>query len=378
MKINFYEHNIKDQKTFKKVLKSTFLTSGPICKEVEKKIANRFSKKNCLLTNSWTNAVIGILKSLDLKAEDEVIIPNLTFVACANVVEISGAKIIFADVDKNTLLLSIDDCIKKITKKTKVIMPVHLYGNIFDTEELKRQIKKKTKKKIYIIEDSAHSFSGTCKKNKPIGYHADFAVFSFYATKNITCGEGGAIITDNINQLKKIKSMLINGMSQDAQKRFTKGKYNFWDVKKPGLKGNLSDINASLLLNQINNNEKNNVKKRKKIFDYYKKNLKNLVDYPLDSNFKFRDYHLFPIGLKNEKIRNLVIRDLFMKRIPVTINYKAISELKYYKKKYAIKDCRESVKWGNRTLSLPLHLNLNFKQLNFIIKNLKKIIFKYY
>ena len=92
----------------------------------------------------------------------------------------------------------------------------------------------------------------------------------FYATKNITCGEGGAIITDNINQLKKIKSMLINGMSQDAQKRFTKGKYNFWDVKKPGLKGNLSDINASLLLNQINNNEKNNVKKRKKIFDYYK------------------------------------------------------------------------------------------------------------
>ena len=377
MKINFYEHNIKDQKILKKVLKSTFLTSGPICKEVEKKIANRFSKKNCLLTNSWTNAVIGILKSLDLKAQDEVIIPNLTFVACANVVEISGAKIIFADVDKNTLLLSIDDCIKKITKKTKVIMPVHLYGNIFDTEELKRQIKKKTKKKIYIIEDSAHSFSGACKKNKPIGYHADFAVFSFYATKNITCGEGGAIITDNINQLKKIKSMLINGMSQDAQKRFTKGKYNFWDVKKPGLKGNLSDINASLLLNQINNNEKNNVKKRKKIFDYYKKNLKDFVDCPADSNFKFRDYHLFPIGLKNEKIRNLVIRDLFMIRIPVTINYKAISELKYYKKKYAIKDCRESIKWGNRTLSLPLHLNLNFKHLNFIIKNFKKIIFKY-
>lgn len=378
MKINFYEHNIKDQKIFKKVLKSTFLTSGPICKEVEKKIANRFSKKKCLLTNSWTNAVIGILKSLDLKAQDEVIIPNLTFVACANVIEISGAKIIFADVDKDTLLLSIDDCIKKITKKTKAIMPVHLYGNIFDTEELKRQIKKKTKKKIYIIEDSAHSFSGACKRNKPIGYHADFAVFSFYATKNITCGEGGAIITDNINQLKKIKSMLINGMSQDAQKRFTKGKYNFWDVKKPGLKGNLSDINASLLINQINKNEINNVKKRKKIFDYYKKNLKNLVDYPLDSNFKFRDYHLFPIGLKNEKIRNLVIRDLFMKKIPVTINYKAISELEYYKKKYAIKDCRESIKWGDRTLSLPLHLNLNFKQLNFIIKNLKNIIFKYY
>ena len=378
MKINFYEHNIKDQKVFKKVLKSTYLTSGPICKKVEEKIANRFLKKKCLLTSSWTNAVIGILKSLDLKPKDEVIIPNLTFVACANVIEISGAKTIFADVDKNTLLLSIDDCVKKITKKTKAIMPVHLYGNIFDTEELKKQIKIKTKRKIHIIEDSAHAFSGACKKGKPIGYYADFAVFSFYATKNITCGEGGAIITNDVNQLKKIKSTLINGMSQDAQKRFTRGKYNFWDVNKPGLKGNLSDINASLLLNQISNSERNNVNKRKKITDYYKNSLKNLVDYPLDSNFKLRDYHLFPIGFKNEKIRNLVLKELFAKKIPVTINYKAISELKYYKKKYAIKDCKESIKWGNRTLSLPLHLKLNSKQKNFIVKNLKKIILKYY
>ena len=102
--------------------------------------------------------------------------------------------------------------------------------------------KNKTKNKIYIIEDSAHAFSGACKKNKPIGFYADFAVFSFYATKNITCGEGGAIITNNLKQLEKIKSILTNGMSQEAQKRFTNGKYNFWDVKKPGFKGNLSAV----------------------------------------------------------------------------------------------------------------------------------------
>lgn len=375
MKINFYEHNIKDQRIFKKVLKSTYLTSGPLCKKVEKKIEKRFSKKKCLLTNSWTNGMIGILKSLNLKPNDEVIIPNLTFVACANVVEMCGAKIVFADIDKDTLLLSIDDCIKKITKNTKVIMPVHLYGNIFETGELIRQIKNKTKNKIYIIEDSAHAFSGACKKNKPIGYYADFAVFSFYATKNITCGEGGAIITNNLKQLQEVKSILTNGMSQEAQKRFTNGKYNFWDVKKPGFKGNLSDINASILIGQINKGEKKNVIKRKKIFNYYKQSLKNLVDFPLDT--KFRDYHLFPIGLKNEKIRNLVLRDLFKKKIPVTINYKAISELIYYKKKYAVDDCKESIEWGNRTLSLPLHLKLNLKQINYIIKNLKKIIIKY-
>jgi len=378
MKINFYEHNLKETRIIKDVLNSTYLTTGPVCKKVEKKIAKRFKKKKCLLTNSWTNAVIGILKSLNLKSTDEVIIPNLTFVACANVVEMVGAKIVFVDVDENTLLMSIDDCIKKINKNTKVIMPVHLYGNIFDTYKLKTEMKKRTKRKIYIIEDSAHAFSGLCGKNKPIGFYSDFAVFSFYATKNITCGEGGAIISNNTDQLNMIKSHLINGMSQDAQKRFSKGKYNFWDVQKPGFKGNLSDINASLLLKQIDIKEKSNVYKRKKIHQYFKKKLKDTVEIPEDSNFKSRDYHLFPIGLKNEKIRNLVVRDLFKKKIPVTINYKAISELSFYKKKYNIKDCKISRKWGNRTLSLPLHLKLSSNQLNYITSNLKNIISKYY
>ena len=110
MKINFYEHNI-ERLNINSVLNSLYLTSGPICKKVEKN-SKRFNKKYCLLTNSWTNAVIGILKSLNLK-NDEVIIPSLTFVACANVVEIAGAKVVFADVDPKTLLLSIDDCLKK-------------------------------------------------------------------------------------------------------------------------------------------------------------------------------------------------------------------------------------------------------------------------
>ena len=141
MKINFYEHNIK-RLNINSVLNSLYLTSGPICKKVEKKIAKRFNKKYCLLTNSWTNAVIGILKKLNLKKNDEVIIPSFTFVACANVVEIAGAKVVFADVDPKHLL-SIDDCLKKITSKTKVIMPVHLYGNLFNTKNLEIKFIKK-------------------------------------------------------------------------------------------------------------------------------------------------------------------------------------------------------------------------------------------
>ena len=360
MKINFYEHNIK-KLNINNVLNSLYLTSGPICKKVENKIAKRFKKKYCLLTNSWTNAVIGILKSLDLKKNDEVIIPSLTFVACANVVEFSGAKVIFADVDPKTLLLSIDDCLKKITSRTKVIMPVHLYGNLFDTKELRDKIHKKIK----IIEDCAHTFYGKYSNNQIVGHYADFSVFSFYATKNITCGEGGAIITNDKN-INLVKSILINGMTASAHNRFTGNRYNSWDVKKPGFKGNLSDINASLLLTQIPK-ENGNASKRKKIYDYFKKKLNNNFDIPLSTKFKKRDYHLFPLGLKNKELRDKLLKELFLNKIPATVNYTAITKLHFYKKKYKTR-CPVSEDWGDRTLSLPFHLKLTKKNIDFICK----------
>ena len=144
--IHFYKHNLKKNKNYlKKALNSLYLTSGPISEKVEKLISERFKKKYCYLTNSWTNALIAILKSINLNKDDEVIIPACTFVACANVVEMAGGKVVFADIDEKTKLLDIEDCLKKITKKTRVIMPVHLYGNLFDSMKLKKKINKKKK-----------------------------------------------------------------------------------------------------------------------------------------------------------------------------------------------------------------------------------------
>ena len=307
MKINFFEHNLSG-KVIKKVFRSNYLTSGPVCRKFEKVISKQFQKKHCLLTNSWTNGLIGILKSLNLKKKHEIIIPSLTYVACANVIELSGAKVVFADVEKDTLLLSIDDCVKKINKNTKAIMPVHLYGNIFDTSKLKKKINRKIK----IIEDCAHIFNGYYTNNKPIGFYSDYAVFSFYATKNITTGEGGAIITNEEN-IKKVKSILNNGMTASAHNRFTGNKYNPWDVFQPGFKGNLSDINASLLEFQIKK-EKQNTNKRIKLYNLYKEKISKYIQIPLSSKFKFRDFHLFPIGLNSKKERDYVMKELFKKK----------------------------------------------------------------
>ena len=149
-------------------------------------------------------------------------------------------------------------------------MPVHLYGNLFNTKYLKKKIRKN----IFIIEDSAHAFCGEYN-NKTLGHYSDFAVFSFYATKSITCGEGGAIITNHKKYVDIIKSISNNGMTKPAFKRFENNKYIPWDVYDYGFKANLSDINASILEEQVINYTKT-AKIKKKIFKNISKHLVQL------------------------------------------------------------------------------------------------------
>ena len=366
--IPFYKHNLnKNKNYFKKTLGSDYLTSGPVCENVEKILCKNFKKKYAILTNSWTNGLISILLSLKLKPNDEIIIPACTFVACANVIEMVGAKVVFADIDPLTKLMDINDCINKVTKKTKVIMPVHLYGNLFNTKKLKKKIKKN----IFIIEDSAHAFCGEYN-NKVLGYYSDFIVFSFYATKSITCGEGGAIITNHKNFSEKIRSISNNGMSKPAFKRFVNNKYIPWDVNNFGFKANLSDINASVLSDQIQNYSKT-AKIKKKIFSFYKKNFNNIsqVFFPRENKNKFRDYYLFPIGV-SRKYRNGLIEHLLEKKIFVTVNFKSITELKYYKKKYNDRSCPKSLEWGEQQISLPFHVKIKNSEIKLICSEIKK------
>ena len=370
--IPFFKHDLDSNKNYlKRTLQSSYLTSGPICEKVENLISKKFNKKYTIMTNSWTNGLISILLSLKLKPSDEIIIPACTFVACANVIEMVGAKVVFADIDKETKLLDINDCLKKITKKTKIIMPVHLYGNLFNTKELKNKISKN----IFIIEDSAHAFCGE-HQNKILGSYADFAVFSFYATKSITCGEGGAIITNHKKYAEKIKSLANNGMTKPAFKRFVNNKYIPWDVYNFGFKANLSDINASILVDQIINYSKTS-KTRKEIFKKYQyyMNKINQITMPIENKNKDRDYYLFPIGV-DKKYRNKLIEYLLSKKIFITVNFRSITELTYYKKKYKNNNCPVSEKWGKEQISLPFHVKITDNEIKTIYLEIKKFFNK--
>lgn len=185
------------------------------------------------------------LLALDVGPGDEVILPAMTFVACANVVELTGARPVFVDVDTDTLLVDFEAIVRAITDRTRVVMPVQLYGQMCDMATL-RNIVKRIRDDIVLIEDCAHSFESSYAGERP-GKHSDIAIFSFYATKNITCGEGGAVITNDRSLMGKIRPALSHGVSAFAVDRFAEGIYRHWDVAHLGTKGNLPDLLAALL-----------------------------------------------------------------------------------------------------------------------------------
>jgi dTDP-4-amino-4,6-dideoxygalactose transaminase len=377
-KIEFYKHNLNPQYTkyVSKVFKSNFLTSGTVCKKTELIIKDFFKVKYSLLTNSWTNGALAVLLALNIKKGDEVIIPAMTFVAVPNMVELLGAKPRFVDVDKDTLLLDLKKTLKAINKKTRAIIPVHLYGHMLDIKKLRDEIKK-VNKKIYIIEDCAHCFEGSYQNFQP-GKWSDCAIFSFYATKNITCGEGGAIITNNKSLYNKVCETRLHGMTRSAIDRFSAKNNQPWNMNRLGVKANLSDILASLLPRQIREVYKK-LKLRKKAYKIYEKLLDGSdIRRPVIDKKCNSAHHLYVVHVK-PKIRNLVMRYLSKYNIYTTINYTSITQLNFYKKKYSLRDTTFpiSANWGEGTISLPFYSSIKEKTQNYIIKKLIEAKKKY-
>ena len=377
MKVDFYKHSLseKNLRNFKKILKSDIITSGPVGNNVEKKLAKYLNVKNVILTSSWTTGAIITLLALKLKKNDEVIIPSMTFSATANVVEILGAKPIFVDVEKDTLLANYNEIIKKINKKTKVIMPVHLYGNMFDTERLNKFIKK-NKLNIHIIEDSAHSLESSMRGFKS-GKWSSAAIFSFYATKNITCGEGGAIATNNNYLAKRLRNLKSFGLSQTALEKYKSKKHTEIDMLDLGINAKLPDLLSHMLLPQIKDIKKNLIK-RKKIYKIYLDLLKktNVIIPKISKNCESA-FHIFVIGVDKTK-RDKIINYLKKKQIGCSIHYKPVHKLTYYKKKYNLSDKNllNSTLWGQKCITLPFHLKITPKQQFYVIKTLKQILIK--
>jgi dTDP-4-amino-4,6-dideoxygalactose transaminase len=391
LKIEFFKHNIGKDEIDRviEVLNSIFLTTGDVVKEFEDNFANYLKCKHAIGVTSCTAAMHLSLLAYGVGPGDEVITTPMTFIATANSILHTGARPVFVEVDPETgnidatkieefilLKCEFDSHTSQLINKTtnnriKAIMPVHLYGHLCDMKEI-REIADKYN--LIIVEDSAHCIEGERDGIKP-GQLGDTACFSFYATKNITSGEGGAVVTNNDEIADTLRILRLHGMSRSAADRYTK-KYQHWDMELLGWKYNMDNIHAALLINQLELIEKR-WKRREEICRKYEDSFKNLeaIDFPKVLPNTKSARHLFTIWVAREK-RDEILWKLQDKGIGVAINFRAIHLLKYFKDSFGYERGMfpSAEKIGDSTISLPTYAKLNDEETDYVIKMVKKVI----
>ena len=351
------------------------LTNGPVMDEFEKKFAKFTKSKYAIAVSNATSALHLSLMSLGIGRGDEVIIPDLTFIATANAVLMTGATPVLVDVEPKNFQISIDSIQKSVTKKTKAILPVHLYGKSCDMNSIQKIAKKNNLK---IIEDCAHAI-GTKYKNKHVGTFGDSGCFSFYPSKNITTFEGGMIITNSKKLNENLRMGRNHGINRTLKDRYS-SKYPWeYDIKQYGYNYRLDEIRSTLGINQLKRINKIN-DSRRKAFKYYCEKLSGIdgIVLPSQVNLKEHACHLFVISINKSKFgldRNRIHEKLLKKGIYTSIHYKPLHLFTLFKKKSKIYDkLINSSKLYHQILSLPFYTSMSKNEQNIVINELKRLI----
>ena len=374
-KIEFFKHNLTkdDIALANQVMRSVFLTTGPMVAQFEKKFAKYLTIAEAVGLTSCTGALHLALLRYGVGPGDEVITTPMTFVATATAIIQAGAKPVFVDVCPKSSLLLPGAVEAAITEKTKAIIPVHLYGRMVDMRGFATLAKKYD---LVLIEDAAHCIEGMRDGVRP-GQLSNAACFSFYATKGMTCGEGGALVCKLHEDASWYRSARHHGISKNASSRYTK-KYEHWDMEMMGWKYNMDDIQAALLINQIERLDKNR-KRRHHVEMLYRQLLRNIkgLDFiePPGAN-EISGHHLFTVLLTKKFSRDEVLHKLQEQGIGCAVNYRAVHTLSYFKKTfgYRSKDFPVAYEIGNRTISLPIYPALNDEQVKQVCRTLKTIL----
>lgn len=370
MKVEFFRHNVNesDINNVSRILRSIFLTTGPANTEFEKKFEEYSGLEKIVSVNSCTGALHLSLLALGIEPGDEVITTPLTFIASVTPILHCGATPVFIDVEENSGLMDVNRIEAAITPNTKAILPVHLYGSMVDMKRL-REIADIHKLKI--IEDCAHAIEGERDRIRP-GELSDAVCYSFYATKNLTSGEGGAIGTNDEELAHKLKILRLHGMSKDAVSRYTVF-YEHWDMEMLGWKYNMDDIHAALLIDQLDYLDEYWMQ-RDRIWCRYDKAFQNIDEIELPHTYHKHARHLYTIWVDPAK-RDRFLQALQEKQIGVAVNYRAIHTLTYFKEKFGFKpdDFPFSNRMGQSTLSLPLYPKLKNSEIDYVIESVRQI-----
>ena len=360
-----------ERKTLLPIISKTFskgeFVLGKEIEKFEKNISKVCGTKYAVALNSGTDALTLGLKLLGVKKGDEVITPPNSFISSTTSIAHIGAKPVFADVFKDQNI-DPDQIEKKITKKTKAIVVVHMNGKACEMSEILKICKKF---KLKLIEDCAHSLGSYYKSKKNLGNYGLSGCFSFYPTKQITSGEGGMIITNNKKFYSIAKKLRAFGIDNDPSKRLKAGHY---DVKLLGYNYRLTEFQAGLAYQQLKRYSKN-LQIRRKNAQLYSDQFKNVKNLFIDKFDKNNSYFLCQIILKSKKIRDGLLDLLKQKKIGHSIHYaKPLPSLYYYKKKYNIPliNYKNSKFYSDRVISLPVYNLLKEKEIKKVCSIIKK------
>jgi perosamine synthetase len=365
MNIKFSKSNIKktDINLVNKIIKSGWLTHGKYTDLFEESFRRLTKSKYAITVSSCTAGLHLSCMAAGFKQGDEVIVPAITHTATAHAVEYTGAKPIFCDVEPLTGNLTLEIIKNKLTPKTKGVIVVHMAGLPCEIIKISKFCKKN---KIILIEDCAHAV-GSIVKNKHVGNYGISGCFSFYPTKQVTTGEGGMIITNQKMLFQKMKRLKAFGIDKDIKDRKKPGLY---DVKELGYNFRMTDFQASLGYNQVKRYS-SNLLLRKKIAKRYIKNLVKVNGIKFPKFSSDCSYFIFQIFTKK---RDMLLNYLKKNNIGTSIHYAVpLINMSYYRKKYKFnkKNFKNSLKYSDSNISLPVYPSLKLKEVDYICNCIK-------
>ncbi len=330
-----------------RVLRSGWLGLGPETARFEKLLCETIGCEDVVVLNSGTTALHLALVVAGVAPGDEVLVPTITFVSTAHAAEYVGATPIFVDVDVKTLCIDLEDAERKITSKTKAIMPVHYGGHPCPMDEIAALARKHN---LIVIEDAAHAMGARYRK-RIVGNISPFTAFSFHAVKNLTCGEGGAIAVQDAGPAKKLRELRWLGISKDTYVRTDENQVYAWhyDVNELGWKAHGSDLGSALGIVQLQRLPENNAARRR-LAERYSEAFADLgwVECPIERDGCESSWHIYHIKLER---RDELIAHLKKNNIAPGVHYYPIHLHPYYRERGA--KCPKAEKLWQRILTLP-------------------------
>ncbi len=359
------------------VLRSDWITQGPKVSEFEEKFADYVNAKFAVAVSSGTAALHTACFAAQIEKGDEAITTPITFAASANCVLYQGGTPVFVDIDADTLNIDPEEIKKKITKKTKALIPVDFTGRPADLENI-LQIAKDNK--LIIIEDASHALGATYKDSK-IGSISDMTIFSFHPVKHITTGEGGMVTTNNKEYYERLKLFRTHGITKDKDKLLNYDGPWYYEMQELGYNYRLTDFQCALGLGQLKKIDKF-IQRRREIVKKYNSEFKNIPEIkipeinPADSN---PVWHIYMIQLNLDKLkegRREIFEALRAENIGVNVHYIPVHLQPYYQKRFGYRqsDFPRAENYYSRAITLPVFPKMTEKDIDDVVVAVKKVI----